>query len=101
MNSAFLHDLGGHVVADQNGVETALLKLPGSESGALQKGTGFVDEDLKVPALLGGGEKHGQSGSVIRRRQAAGIAVRQHSLAFLNQGGARFANGTAHSPIFL
>ena len=61
-------------------------------------GDGF-DNDERA-ALLGGGEKHGQGSAIIRGGQAAGIAVRQHSLPFLNQRGTGLANGAAHSAIF-
>ena len=99
-NAAFFHHLAYHAVANEDSVEAALLKLPGGESRSLQEWPSFVDEDLKVSALLGGGEQHGQGSSIIRRGQTAGIAVRQYSLPFLNQRGARLANGATHPTIF-
>ena len=55
----------------------------------------------KRPALLGGGEHHGQGGAVIRGGQAAGVAMRQDALAFADQLGPGPADRPAHLAILL
>ena len=61
------------------------LQLPGGQPRPLEQRPGLVGEDVEAPPLLGRGEHDGQGRAVIGRRQAAGVAVRQHALAFADQ----------------
>ena len=46
VDAALLHEVGGHVVAEDGGGDGVLHELPGGEAGALEVGSGFVGEDV-------------------------------------------------------
>ncbi len=101
VNLSLLHHLGGHVVADENRVDAALVQFPSGESRSLKERPSFIGKDPKAPASLGGGEENGQGGAVVGRGQSAGVAVGQDAVPLADQRGAGLADGPAHAPVFL
>src|SRR5438128_2852716 len=81
-------------------IDAALLQLPGREPGALQERPGLVGEDVKRAALLSRREEDGQRRAVIRRSQAARVAVGQHALPVGDQARADAADFAAHLAVF-
>ena len=101
LDLAFLHDLGGHVVADQGDRDAAVLQFPGGEPGTLEQRPGLVGEDVDRLALLVGREDHGERRAVVGRGQAAGVAVGQDAVARRQQLGAVAADGPAHGAVLV
>ena len=77
----------------------AFLKLPGCEPRALQQGPGFVGEDLDLFFLLESGIDHPESGAVVGRGQAAGIAMSKGGLAIFKESSAVAAESAADVPV--
>ncbi len=77
------------------------LQLPRRQPGALQQRPRLVGVDVQPLARFVRGEEHGQRRAVVGRRQAAGVAMREHSLAVGEQLGAESADRAAHLAVFL
>src|SRR6266516_2234396 len=58
-------EMPSHVVGDQRLRDASLLELPGREPGALEEGTGLVDENMRPLAALGGGTNDAKRAAVI------------------------------------
>jgi len=91
-----LHEVPGHVVADQSAGDVVLHQLPCGESGPLQEGTRLVDPDHVDLSCLVSGPDHSQGRSVVPRGQGASIAVGQDACVLGNQGGAMPSDISAH-----
>ncbi len=101
LDLAFPHHLRGHVVADQGDRDSTPLQLPGGQPGSLKKRPCFVGEDAQVLSLLMGREYHGERCAIVRRGQAAGVAVGQDAFTRLDQASTMAADGAAHGAVLL
>ena len=97
LHPTFAHHLGGHRVANQRDVDTALFQLPGGEPCALQERPGFVGVDVQRFPRLGRGEEDRQRGAVVAGGQSAGVAVGEHAVAV----GQEFGPVTPYRPTHL
>jgi hypothetical protein len=46
LDASFAHDLGGHGIANQSGINVTLGEFPGGEPGTLEQRPCFIDEDV-------------------------------------------------------
>jgi len=73
---------------------------PGGQPGALQQRPCFIGEDLKSRAAAVRFVHERQGGSIAAGGEVPGVAVRQHTIARVNQRRAVPAHGQAHRGIF-
>jgi hypothetical protein len=97
----FVHQAGGHVVAEHRGGNVVGHQLPCGQPRALQKGPRFVGEDVNALALLDGRADDAQSGSVAAGGQSPGVAMRQHAAFVGHQRRAESSHRLAGGNVFL
>ena len=101
VDPAVLHDLGGHVVADDGGVHAVGEQLEGAQPRALEQGTGLVGENPEIHAPLAAQVQRRQGGAVFGGGQLARVAMGQYAVAVLDEGQAVLADGAAHPNVLL
>ena len=90
---SFSHEACGHVVADERAGNARARQLPRREARALPHRARLVGVHALDLALLGRGVYHAERRAVERRRQASGVAVREHAAALPQQRGSVRADG--------
>src|SRR5690606_26462511 len=85
LNPALGHNHPGHVVTYYSYVDPGLLQLERCQPGALQHRTCLIGEDAQLDASLLRQIHRRKRCTILRRSQAAGVAMREDAHAVLEQ----------------
>ncbi len=100
LNSPFPHDLPGHRVANQRGVQTPLHQLPGGQSGPLQKRPCFVHENVQPFPLILRGKENREGRTVLGSGKSPRVAMRKDTGPIGQQFGTVPTDGPASCHVF-
>ena len=85
VDAGALHQRAGRIVGDQRCRDPRPQQLPRGEPGALEDRTGLTGDHVDPASLLVRAPEHAERRPIPRRRQHAGVAVREHPGAGLEE----------------
>ena len=78
-----------------------MLQFPRREPGALKQGPSFIRLDPDAFSLFMSREKNSEGRAVFRRRESAGVAMREQAVAIRDQFRSDASHRSAHLRIFV